>query len=523
MVSRDDTVSIERYPETKTSKELPTGWLWTKLDDIAEINPRYVGENVQDNTDVTFLPMKCVEELTGYIDLSSTKKLSEVRKKSYTPFVEGDILFAKITPCMENGKVAIARGLKNKVGFGSTEFHVIRLPKLLPREFYFYFLTQEGLRRDSKRNMTGSAGQLRVPVNYIKQLQIPIPPLSEQQRIVSKIEQLFTQLDAGVEALNKIKAQLKPYRQSVLKSAFEGKLTQEWREKHKHELEPASELLKRIKEERKEKLGKKYKDTPPLDTIELSKLPENWTWATIGQIAKVDTGATPLRSNKKYYESGTIPWVTSSAVNKPFVTQADEHITENAIKETRTKIFPPHTLLVALYGEGKTRGKVSELLIEAATNQALAAVILEGKASNLRSYIKLFFLKNYEEIRRISSGGVQPNLNLSKIKATKVPLSPLEEQQKIVEEVEKHLSIIDQVERTVENNLLQAQTLRQSILKKAFEGRLVSQDPNDEPASVILERIKEEKKKQENNKKQSKSNKKKSKKTKSSSEQTRLV
>lgn len=121
---------------TEELPELPEGWVWTRLGEIGEINPKFNREGFPDDTEVTFLPMRCVEELTGRIDLSLTKKLSEVIK-GYTYFIEGDLLFAKITPCMENGKIAIAHGLKNEIGFGSTEFHVVRPYELLPRKFFF--------------------------------------------------------------------------------------------------------------------------------------------------------------------------------------------------------------------------------------------------------------------------------------------------------------------------------------------------------------------------------------------------
>lgn len=162
---------------------------------------------------------------------------------------------------MENGKIAIVNNLQNGVGFGSTEFHVIRLHKSLPRKYFFFLLIQEGLRKNAQRNMTGSAGQLRVPTTYMQKIKVPLSPLHEQFRIVAKIEELFTKLDAGIELLKKVKAQLKRYRQSVLKAAMEGKLTKEWREIHKGEIEPASVLLDKIKEER-EKIKGKYKELP---------------------------------------------------------------------------------------------------------------------------------------------------------------------------------------------------------------------------------------------------------------------
>ena len=121
----------------------------------------------------------------------------------------------------------------------------------------------------------------------MRQIPIPLSPLPEQHRIVAKIEELFTRLDAGVEALKKIKAQLKRYRQAVLKYAFEGKLTQEWREANKGKIEPASVLLERIKEERKKEGKGKLKELPPIDTSDLPELPEGWVWTTVGDLLRI--------------------------------------------------------------------------------------------------------------------------------------------------------------------------------------------------------------------------------------------
>ncbi|MBW1991648.1 MAG: restriction endonuclease subunit S, partial [Deltaproteobacteria bacterium] len=228
----------------KNRNDLPEGWVWTKLVDVSLINPRFKEENIPGDIDVSFLPMRAVQELSGKIDLSLTRKLSQVKKR-YTAFIEGDLLFAKITPCMENGKIAIAKNLHNGMGFGSTEFHVIRLSPLLNSKFFFFFLIQDAIREDARKNMKGTAGQLRVPSTYLEQISIPLPPLHEQHRIVAKIEELFSYLDAGVAALKKAKAQLKLYRQAVLKAAFEGRLTAAWREAHKGELESPITALRK--------------------------------------------------------------------------------------------------------------------------------------------------------------------------------------------------------------------------------------------------------------------------------------
>ena len=176
---------------------LPQGWTSKHLTNIAKINPKKPENGtIDDDLEVSFIPMKCVKELTGNIDLSITRKYTEV-KKGYTCFKNGDIIFAKITPCMENGKIAIVHDLKNEIGFGSTEFHVIRLKdNHLSPKFYFYYLIQDNFRDCAQRNMKGTAGQLRVPSDYLKNSMIPIPPLPEQKRIISKIESIFGRIDA---------------------------------------------------------------------------------------------------------------------------------------------------------------------------------------------------------------------------------------------------------------------------------------------------------------------------------------
>jgi type I restriction enzyme S subunit len=327
---------------------------------------------------------------------------------------------------------------------------------------------------------------------------IPIAPLPEQHRIVAEIETQFTRLDAGVAALKQVQANLRRYKASVLKAACEGRLVRTEAELARAEgrdYEPADVLLERILAQRRARWeaknpGKLYKEPKRPTTPGLPELPEGWAWAMVEQLVYVGTGATPLRSKAEYYQGGKVPWVTSGALNSPFVRAASGYITQRALDQTNTKVFPAGTLLVAMYGEGRTRGKVSELTLDAATNQACAALVFEGIASECKRYLKLFFQENYEQIRRLSSGGVQPNLNLSIIRQTCIPLPPLAEQRRIVAEVERRLSVVGELEKEVDAGLRRAERLRQAVLKRAFEGKLVPQDPSDEPASVLLEKLK---------------------------------
>jgi type I restriction enzyme S subunit len=173
-------------------------------------------------------------------------------------------------------------------------------------------------------------------------------------------------------------------------------------------------------------------------------------------------------------------------------TCAAEHVTELAVKECRLELYPAGSLLVAMYGEGKTRGKCSELLIPAAINQAIAAIVLEPEAQACKAYVKAFLLDSYERMRAQASGGVQPNLNLQIVKSIALPLPPSVEQTEITKLL---LGQFDQVARqqvAVDFGLKQAAAQRKNILRAAFVGQLIPQDTNDEPASVLMERIRAE-------------------------------
>ena len=235
----------EIEPVSPDASDLPDGWVWTNLEDVSELNPRIDKQSIDDDLEITFLPMKCVEELTGKIDLSETKQFSEVKRKSYTPFRDGDILFAKVTPCMENGKIAIAHDLKNGIGFGSTEFHVVRSLEEQSTQFFFFYFIQQKFRQDAKRAMTSAVGLLRVPTDYMRKVLIPLPALAEQQAIVSEVERRLSvanQVEKTVATELKRAEQL---RQSILKQAFSGKLVPQ-----DPNDDPASVLLERIWEEK---------------------------------------------------------------------------------------------------------------------------------------------------------------------------------------------------------------------------------------------------------------------------------
>ena len=290
-------------------------WAVATIGDTCLVNPRYFAEPVDDAYPVSFVPMAAVEAKSGRIDLNQVRAYQDV-SKGYTRFSEGDVLFAKITPCMENGKVAIARGLTNGAGCGSTEFHVLRPRSCLAGDYLNYFLLQDEFRNEAQRNMAGTAGQLRVPAAWLREAPIPIPPLAEQRRIVAEVETQFTRLDASVAALRRAQVNLKRYRASVLKDACEGRLVPteaELARSDGREYEPAAALLECILAERRarwesqEKRRGKYREPSAPDTSELPELPEGWVWATVEQLlARSEYGTSvkvQLRGN----------WIASSS------------------------------------------------------------------------------------------------------------------------------------------------------------------------------------------------------------------
>ena len=476
------------------------GWTTATIGEVCLVNPRSFTEPLEEDWPISFVPMAAVEAGTGRVKLSQVRIYSDL-SNSYTRFSEGDVLFAKITPCMENGKIAIAKGLTNGCGCGSTEFHVLRPIKGVARAFLMFFLIRDEFRREARRHMTGTAGQLRVPVSYISEAPFALPPLPEQNRIVAEIEKQFARLDASVAALKRARANLKRYRASVLKTACEGRLVPTEADLARAEdrsYEPSARLLERILAERRtywesqKKRRGKYKEPVSQDRSFLPNLPEGWVWSSIGEIFGVYVGATPKRARSDYW-NGDIPWVSSGEVSFNKINTTREHITKIGLENTSVHLHPQGTVLLGMIGEGKTRGQVSILDIPACNSQNSAAIRV-SQSGLPPQYVFYFLWGQYDAIRRIGSGNNQPALNKSRVQEIPIPLPPLAEQHRIVAEVGRRLSVIQQTQAAVEANLKRAQRLRQSILKQAFSGQLVPQDPDDEPASALLERIRAEQK-----------------------------
>lgn len=352
--------------------------------------------------------------------------------------------------------------------------------------------------------------------SHILNHQILVPGPATQERIAAKIDELFSDIEAGEKALERAALLMKRYRQSVLKAAITGELTKDWRAKNlariKREKKTGADLLAEILVKRRaaweaaelakmiakgkppgdDKWKQRYVEPAAPRLVELPQLPDGWAWGTLSQLFDVETGATPKRGVAEFYEGGTVPWITSASVNCHRIAQASEFITPTALIKTNAKVFPAGSLILAMYGEGKTRGKCSELAIDAATNQACAALLTPRISDNLKRFAIIFLEHNYEAMRRLAAGGVQPNLNLEIIRSMAIPIPPDDEQVRIAVEADLRLTECSVAAGSIQAEFKRASALRNTILRQAFAGKLVPQESADEPASALIERIRAE-------------------------------
>jgi type I restriction enzyme S subunit len=238
--------------------------------------------------------MAAVAEETGVIDASRRRSVAEVRK-GYVRFCEGDVIFAKITPCMENGKTAPVIGIPGGYAAGSTEFHVLR-PTAVDARYLWYWLVRHAFRGEAERNMSGSAGQLRVPVDYLRNSPIPLAPGLEQRRIVARIDEVFAEIAEGEAALERARQGLGTWRRALLKAAVTGELTRDWREANRLD-ETGADLLAHIRAGREgsntnHPRKRRVTITAPLINPALRPLPEGWVWARLHELGEVSGGLT---------------------------------------------------------------------------------------------------------------------------------------------------------------------------------------------------------------------------------------
>jgi len=458
---------------------LPSGWTPAKLSELAEFNPKH-DVRLDRTMKVAFVPMPAVDANAGEIVAAVDRSLGEVWK-GFTHFADDDVIFAKITPCMENGKIAVASDLTNGRACGSTEFHVLRSRGgVLPR-YLWRFLRQQSFRREAEGAMTGAVGQRRVPTDYLREQALPVPPLAEQRRIVAKLDALSARTARAQADLDRVPALAEQQRRAVLSAAFSGRLTAEWRV-HKSSLPAAAprphELIRR-----KYVPGIDAPFTAPYET------PATWTWLALPQLGDLDRGKSRHRPrNDRRLFGGPYPFVQTGEVRA-----ADRYLstytqTYSDFGLAQSRLWKPGTVCITI---AANIAETAILAIDACFPDSVVGFVADDERA-MPEYIEYFMRTARSDLARFAPATAQKNINLDTLAVVRVPVPPPEEQREVVRRIDSAFAEIDRLvaEAAAARRLLDH--LDQAILVKAFRGELVPQDPADEPASVLLERIRAE-------------------------------
>lgn len=441
---------------------LPTGWAETTLEEVARFNPKHQAD-VDRTLAVSFVPMPAVDEYAGAITGASERTLADIWA-GFTHFADGDVIFAKITPCMENGKVALASGLLNGMACGSTEFHVMRSTGAVEPSFLWRYLRQRSFRDLAAREMTGAVGQRRVPKPFLERHAFLLPPLAEQRRIVAKLDTLTARLTRARTELDRVTAMAKAMRSATLASAFSGTLTRNFRGGASTE----------------GSLG----------------FPACWAVKRLEEISEIQGGIQVGKARPKAVELVEVPYLRVANVQRGWL-KLDEIKTIQVTPAEKVRL-----LLQAgdiLMNEGGDRDKLGRGWVWSAQ---IDECIHQNHVFRIRLKDRSFpaeFVSHYANENGqqyfLDQGTQTTNLaSISKkrVGALPVPLPPTAEADEIVRLVNVAFARADRLEAEAARARVLLDRLEAAILARAFRGELVPQDPADEPASVLLDRIKAE-------------------------------
>jgi len=421
-----------------------------------------------------------------------------------------DILISTANSFELVGKVSQVREMPCEATLGAF-ISMIRVPHGIDPGFVYYQLLTHD-RQAALRSMASTTTNIsNISTTKLARLELSFSPIDEQRRIVAKIEELFSDLDAGVVALERVRANLKRYRAAVLKAAVEGKLTEDWRAQHPN-TEPASVLLERILTDRRRQwekdqfakfaqAGKQppkgwqagYRDPALPSNLRCEDIPTSWTNATLDQLSQFITSGS--RGWAKYYSDNGAMFIRAQDIKTDRLRLDDvARVTVTPGAEGERTRVKTHDLLITITGANVTKSALVRVdLNDAYVSQHVALV-----RPVMTDYMAYFFYwvvcpsRGRMLLEKEAYGAGKPGLNLDNLRNLTFGLPPLAEQAQIVTEIELRLSIVDEIEAQVDANLKRSARLRQGILKRAFEGRLVPQDPTDEPAEKLLERIRRE-------------------------------
>lgn len=435
-------------PEKQWPYILPENWCWVKLNKLYNVNPKNILED--DSVDAAFIPMANIEPnfIGKYkFEVDSWNKV----RKGHTQFADGDVTFAKISPCFENGKAFIAENLPNGIGAGTTELIVLRNRKIVPK-YTFYLISTEKFVNGGRRTYSGVVGQQRISIDYVNQFPIPLPPLPEQKRIVHRIESLFAKLDEAKEKIQQVLDGAEMRKAAILHKAFTGELTKTWRKENG------------ISE-------------------------DSWESVKLKELGEFNRGKSKHRPrNDPRLFNGPYPFIQTGDVSSSgmYIQKHSQTLSEFGMQQSR--LFPKDTLCITI---AANIGKVAILTYDCCFPDSVV-----GFTPNERTFSKYMYysmLKIQKEIEALAPAVAQKNLSLKLLLDVNVQIPSVEEQHTIVKIIERLLkhekNVISSSMRSIES----IETMKKSILAKAFRGELGTNNPTEDSALNLLKEVLQDK------------------------------
>ncbi len=444
--------------------EVAIEWETVTVGQVCQVNPgKPKSDALPADAPVSFVPMAAVDEVAGAITQSEDRAFSKVRS-SYTAFRDGDVIFAKITPCMENGKAAIAGGLTNGLGFGSSEFHVLRPSEKVLPEFVYQLLRQKSFRAEAKDNMTGSVGQARVPTEWLKSFEFTLPSIEEQREIVRLVAQLQAQMESTSDRLSTIPTLLKKFRQSILATACSGQLTADWRNERGIDSAPDLKGLTKAK-------GKKALEQPV--ELELPDLPDSYAAVSVGEIVQLIQYGTSSKSGIQ--SPGSVPVLRMGNIQNGTL-DLKELKYAKPDKEILGLLLEPGDILFNRTNSPDLVGKTA--VFREPSQMTFASYLIRLRVAPglaVPEFVSYWFNSSWgkEWAHLAKTDGVsQSNINGTKLSVMPIPLPHFAEQEEIVRRVESLFALADSIESRLAEASAQVERTTQAILAKAFRGEL---------------------------------------------------
>ena len=432
---KKDIVQTENTPY-----EIPQTWSWVKLSDLYSINPKV---EASESDEAAFIPMEKI--CPGFTDNFTYEVQSWAKaSKNHTKFRDEDVAFAKISPCFENRKSFIARNLPNGIGGGTTELIILRQPEMLP-EYTYYLVLDQRFINTGAASYKGTVGQQRVQSDVIKNYLVPVPPFSEQKRIINIVSEAFSILDAIDELQNQYASNQEALKNKLIDAAIQGKLTEQFTEDG-----TAEELYQTISEKKKEmQKRKEIKNSKPLPEISKDEIPfevpSNWKWVHLDDITtKITSGSTPTggRKSNAYVESGNCFFREQNIYNDGIHEEGMVYITDELLSTRENSTVIAKDILLNITGGSIGRcALIPDDFGKGSINQHI--LIIRMVDDRLRFYVHKLLCSPYaQRYIKDKSVGDKDGFSGGRCKQMLIPIPPLAEQQRIAEKIDEVLSAI---------------------------------------------------------------------------------